>query len=199
MTTIAVVFSSLALVANSIAVVFVVKTYRHSRKRDGNQAYNQAVEALVSVKSRFALQHEVFDRQFELNKDLRKYKPAGMDTPTFLLLAGAIWQFAFVYSVTERAEELGLNSCEAGALRREIDLWMGTLPEFRQMFETHTVRTKVHDVKFVEWLRTDVYKKRDLERAAALLHSMPPDLRIAEQSEDPTGGSDASPRRPRPS
>lgn len=130
----------------------------HTAQRNlGLQSYAAAVAQLLSIKSRFAARPQVFEEQAQRAPELRAAIPPDMSTESFLMFAGAMWQFSFVYSVFSRADELGLSVAEKTGLKEEIKLWLQGVPAFESVYRRHTSVFKAHNPEFLEFLRTEVY------------------------------------------
>jgi len=135
-------------------------------------AYNNAIqEGILDLKHSFAERPEIFEKQVELNPEMRQYIPAYMDTATFLTFAGAMWRLSYVFSVWQRGENLGLSQAECDGLKNEILLWLRYVPGFYDIYRSHVSVLKVHNPDFLAFLENEVYneeylRKRDLSPAA---------------------------------
>jgi hypothetical protein len=101
-------------------------------------------DGILGLKGTFAQHPEVFEKQVDLNPEMRKFIPPYMDTVTFLTFAGGMWRLSYVFSVWKRGEDLGLTKSECEGLRNEMLLWLQHVPGFYDIYRSHVSVLKVH-------------------------------------------------------
>lgn len=128
-------------------------------------AYSNAIQGLLSLKSAFAEQPDIFNEQVKAAQ-IQHVIPISMqgDESKFLLFASAFWRLSYVYSITERWRELGLTEAERDALKAEMILWLTGLPGFYEVYESHINKLKVHNKRFLQFLSEEVYTEEFLLR-----------------------------------
>jgi len=123
-------------------------------------AYSAAIQGgILNLKGAFTDRPEIFTQQVQLNPDIEQLIPDYMrsDIPAFLAFAGGMWRLSYVHSVISRHDELGLRPEEYFGLKREMKLWLTDVPGFYDVYRTHTSQLGVHNLDFLNYLRTEVY------------------------------------------
>lgn len=158
----------ISFLAAAVAAVSAVFAYRQSKaatidvhltQQDLSlTAYSNAVQGLLDLKKSFAENPGIFLEQIRAG-DIEDAIPASMrDNPaTFLLFAGGMWKFSYVYSIMSRWKELGLTEREQEGLKAEIKLWMTGLPGFYEVYQAHTNVFRAHNEDFLDFLNRVVY------------------------------------------
>lgn len=161
----------LALVISLAAFLISLRQTQVGERGLTLTAYGQAVQMLLDLKNLFAKDALFFKSQITGDLVPGDVPPRGAKTPLlptippsmsdkpeyFLIFAGAVWRFAYIYGVAWRASHLGVSKSEAEALKREILLWMRGLPGFYAVYCCHTVPANVQNEEFFEFLETYVF------------------------------------------
>ncbi len=123
-------------------------------------AYSAAIQGgILNLKSTFAEDPEIFERQIGRNSDIAGLIPEYMikEIPEFLAFAGGMWRFSYVFSVIRRRRSLGLSVSQYIGLRNEMELWLENIPGFYDVYRSHTSKLRAHDPAFLSYLESEVY------------------------------------------
>ncbi len=128
-------------------------------------AYSNAIQGLLGLKESFAEMPEFFKEQIRLGGNEEAIPESMRATPeTFLLFAGGMWRFSYVFSIMSRWESLGLTPNERDGLKDEIVLWMHGLPGFFEVYKTHTSKLRAHNREFLDFLEQEVFNEAYVNR-----------------------------------